>query len=172
MLCLGSGLELLHRVFKRESYHFDSGREGLEREHACITFTKAAGLALQALKSLFTVEQRVILAALKSATPWSETLKCTLCKNDGLPRWNDSHLCNNSRISQMLNKNTKAGFLLSKRIYLKVTVPPPNQKHRCFLLPVVLFINLDCFSVTCLVLEISAVESNPTAGQNVGYLHF
>ena len=34
----------------------------------------------------------------------------------------------------------------------------PNQKYILFLLPVVLFINLDSFGVSCLVLEISAVE--------------
>lgn len=80
MLCIGSGFELLHRVFKRKSYYFDSGKVGLEREHVCITFTKPAGRALQALTSLFTVERREILVALKSAMPWSETLKYTLCK--------------------------------------------------------------------------------------------
>ena len=34
----------------------------------------------------------------------------------------------------------------------------PNQKYMFYLLPVEIFINLDSFGVSCLVLEISAVE--------------
>ena len=40
----------------------------------------------------------------------------------------------------------------------KGTVPPQNQNYVFCLLPVVLFISLDCFGVSCLVLEISPVE--------------
>ena len=42
-------------------------------------------------------------------------------------------------------------------IYLKGS-SPQNQKYILFLLNLVLFISLDCFGVSCLVLEISAVE--------------
>ena len=41
---------------------------------------------------------------------------------------------------------------------LKGTVHPKNKKYTFFLLPVVLFISWGCFSVSCLVLEISGVE--------------
>lgn len=99
---LGLGLNSSVVFWKWENYYFDSGKETLVREHVCIAFTKPAGLALQALKSLFTVEQSEILVALKSATPWSETLKCTV-QVDGLLRWNDINLCYDSRIRHFTN---------------------------------------------------------------------
>lgn len=34
--------------------------------------------------------------------------------------------------------------------------PPKNQKYICFLLPVVLFFDLNCFGGSCRVLEMSA----------------
>ena len=40
----------------------------------------------------------------------------------------------------------------------KFTVHPQNQRYIFFLLPVVLFIILDSFGVSCPVLEISAIE--------------
>lgn len=77
----GSGFELLHRVFKRESYYpwFGEGRLRQSACTVCLTFTKPAGPTLQALKSLFTVERREILLSPRSATLWNEPLKCTLC---------------------------------------------------------------------------------------------
>ena len=42
--------------------------------------------------------------------------------------------------------------------HFKGTVHFKIKKYILFLLPVVLFINLDSFGVRCLVLEISAVE--------------
>ena len=40
----------------------------------------------------------------------------------------------------------------------KGTDHPKIKKYRFFILPVELFVSLDCFGVSCLVLEISAVE--------------
>ena len=45
--------------------------------------------------------------------------------------------------------------LLEKTAILKGTVHPKSKIHS---LPVELFISLDCFGVSCLVLKISAVE--------------
>lgn len=67
IFCLRFGFELLHRAFKRQSYYFDSGKEGPDREHVCTAFTKPAALEFEALKSLFTVEQCEILVALQLA---------------------------------------------------------------------------------------------------------
>ena len=44
-------------------------------------------------------------------------------------------------------------FILKGQFTLK-------SKYICFLLPVALFINLDCFGVSCLDLEIAAVENS------------
>ena len=43
-------------------------------------------------------------------------------------------------------------------VWLPGDSSPQNQKDIFFLLPIVLFISLDSFGVSCLVLEISAVE--------------
>ena len=43
-------------------------------------------------------------------------------------------------------------------VNLKGQCVPKSTIDILFLLPVVLFINLDCFSVSCLVLEISTIK--------------
>lgn len=109
---LGSGPELLRCVFEMGKLLLWFTEGDLSKEHVCIAFTKPAGLALKALKSLFTVEQSEILVALKSATPWRQTLKCTV-QVDGLLRWNDINLCHDSRIRHFTNvkwnKTTRGG---------------------------------------------------------------
>ena len=50
-------------------------------------------------------------------------------------------------------------FMYHEILYFKKSLKvKDSQKYTFFLLSVVLFINLDCFDVSCLVLEMSAVE--------------
>ena len=68
---------------------------------------------------------------------------------------------------QMVTANTqfrtvcyhpKEYHFLSSGTDRKVRCGVVNQKYIFFLLPVELFINVNCFGVSCLVLEISTVE--------------
>ena len=50
-------------------------------------------------------------------------------------------------------------FMYHEILYFKKSLKvKDSQKYTFFLLSVVLFINLDCFDVSCLILEILAVE--------------
>lgn len=68
MLCVGSKPKLPHWVLSMGTL-LPCFREGMLSKPVCKSYMKLAGLTLQALKSLFTVEQHEILVALKSARP-------------------------------------------------------------------------------------------------------
>lgn len=90
----GSGFELLHRVFKRESYYpwFREGRLRRSTCTVCLTFTKPAAPHASSLKVIIHAGAtwNLTLPEVSRAVKWNSIMH--IVQVDGLLRWNDSHL--------------------------------------------------------------------------------